>query len=168
MRSSTRKNTRKNVIFSARNLVARRIADDVPGLIVIAAGDYEVGTSWSQNPRVARIVVPMTVDPAQYDWWRPLVDLDALIIPATGVPDRWLTRLVNAVWTGEPRMVWLQDEDLAWRLDRGYALPFSPADHTTVANLAKAIRHAERDAETAEKGAHMLGDSTWTRRDWFA
>lgn len=156
----------------AKALIARRIAEDVPGLVVVATG-FDQGLMWADNTRVSRIVVPMDSDPQGFDWELPVIDLDVLVATSGQEPDAWLTRLAAAIWSGEPRMIWLQDEDKAWMLENPitnmtYELwrryPSRPA---TLDGLAKAIREQEIDAAHAERGARMDGDNEWTRDQWF-
>ncbi|MHB1266418.1 MAG: hypothetical protein ACYCY2_02305 [Acidithiobacillus ferriphilus] len=163
---------KKKLAPYAKALIARRIAEDVPGLVVVATG-FDQGLRWAANHRVSRLIVPMDSDPQDYEWTLPLIDLDVLVATSGIEPDSWLTRLVSALWTGEPRMIWLQDEDKAWMLENPitnmkYELwrryPSRPA---TLDGLAKAIREQEIDAAHAERGARMDGDNEWTQDQWF-
>jgi len=173
MKSSVRSSgKRRKLPPFAKALIARRIAEDVPGLVVVATG-FDQGLMWSDNDRVSRIVLPMDSDPQEYDWELPVIDLDILVATSGQEPDAWLTRLVAAIWTGEPRMIWLQDDDNAWMLENPvmnmkYELwrryPSRPA---TIDGLAKAVREEEKAAAHAERGFRMDGDDEWTRAQWF-
>lgn len=163
---------RKKLAPYAKALVARRIAEDIPGLVVVATG-FNQGLMWADNARVSRVVVPMDSDPQDYDWELPVIDLDVLVATSGQEPDAWLTRLVAAIWTGEPRMIWLQDDDQAWMLENPIAnMKYelwrrNPSGPTTLDGLAKAVREQEKAAAHAERGFRMQGDDEWTQAQWF-
>lgn len=170
--TSSRRSSRQKFAPYAKSLVARRIAEDVPGLVVVATG-FDVGHQWIGNKRVSRVVAPMDSDPMDYDWVLPIIDLDVLVATSGQEPDAWLTRLVSALWTGEPRMIWLQDEDKAWMLENPITgMTYElwrryPSRPTTIRDLAKAIREEEKAAAHAERGYRMQGDNEWTQGQWF-
>jgi len=169
MKSSVKK---RKLAPYAKALVARRIAEDVPGLVVVATG-FNAGTEWTDNERVSRIVVPLDSDPAEYDWYLPLVDLDVLIAPSDDAPDAWLTRLAKHVWSGDPRMVWIQEDNIAWMMDRPVpTMRFEmwhmyPLETVLLSELGRRIRQEEKKAIDAERGARLSGDEEWTADQWF-
>jgi hypothetical protein len=148
-------------------LIARRIAHDRPGLVVISAGGWTVSQDWQDNPRISRLAVPLDADPVDYAWY-PLDSLDTLIIPDPAAPVAWLERLILAVWAGEPRMIWLQDGDDAIRLCRGLTYPFSVLDRVPLHDLGRAIRDEVRGFVAVNNLLSGLGHAGWDSQAWFS
>lgn len=97
-----------------KQLVARRVAREVIGLCVLAAGSFGAGLHYDGNPKVARVVVPLDGDLPRYDWELMLVGLDVLICPAPTAPASWLDLLVRQVFAAQPRMVFLETSLEDW------------------------------------------------------
>jgi len=151
----------------SKRIIARRIANDRPGLIVISAGDWKAGVEWDDNPRISRIVVPLDADPADYAWY-PIDGLDVLIVPAPRNPQSWTERLILAAWSGDPRMVWMQEDDIAYRLCRGLTYPISVLDFSTLSDLAYCIRDQVRGYRSVNRLLTEMGEPGWTMQEWFS
>ena len=148
-------------------LIARRIANDRPGLVVIAAGGWTIPAHWQDNPRISRLVVPLDADPQDYAWY-PIDGLDTLIVPDPSAPPAWVDRVILSVWTGEPRMIWLQDGDDAIRLCRDLTYPLSVLDRVPTADLGKAIRDEVRAWQSVNLTLAALGAQGWHMQAWFS
>ena len=159
----------KRAIFPpyTKRIIARRIANDRPGLVVISAGSWKAGDEWDDNPRASRIVVQLDSDPKDYSWY-PIDGLDALIVPAEGTPEAWTNRLIVAAWSGEPRMLWLQDGDIAYRLCRGLTYPISELDFSPVESLGVHIRDEVRGFNSVNRLLAEMGEPAWTLQGWFS
>jgi hypothetical protein len=150
-----------------KRIIARRIANDRPGLVVISAGSWKAGEEWDDNPKVSSIVVPLDADPHDYSLY-PIDGLDALIVPASGNPESWTERLIMAAWSGEPRMLWLQDGDIAFRLCRDMTYPISEMDCSPVDDLATHIRDEVRGYKSVNRLLAEMGEPCWTLQGWFS
>lgn len=166
------KSSAKKLPPYGKQLIARRIAHDHPGLVVVATG-FNEGLYWADRAKVSRIVVPMDSDPATFNWYLMLVDLDVLIAPGANVPDEWLTLLTRHVWKGEPRMVWMQDDEEVWRLWRpedDSVYPMEPFNYDKIFHISKLGRaiHLEVRLAQAVSGAMQAEGKKWTPDQWFS
>lgn len=148
-------------------LIARRIANDRPGLVVIAAGGWTIPAHWQDNPRISRLAVPLDADPQDYAWY-PIDGLDTLIVPDPAAPPAWIDRLIIAAWTGEPRMIWLQDGGEALRLCRDLPYPVSVLDRVPIPDLGKAIRDEARAWQSVNRTLAALGAQGWDMQAWYS